>query len=94
MTQNALDKTNNLPKMKKLCRIYKNLHTLPRMRYRTRDKQRNNEKNPLQKILRKVTTMSSKNGIRQWTTMQLGNRKSKTGKACNESIDALSYLFY
>ena len=40
----AYDKTNTLLKIKKMRRIYNDLHTLPRMRYSTRNKQRNSER--------------------------------------------------
>ena len=33
MTQNTCDKANSLPKVKKMCRIYNDLHILPRMEY-------------------------------------------------------------
>ena len=59
MAQNACDKMNTLPKKKKWCRTYNGVHTLPRMGYRTRNKQPNGKKNQTQRYSeRRPTTIS------------------------------------
>ena len=62
----------HIAEKRKQDRIYNNLHTLSRIGYSTRNKQRIGEKKneTHRNWQRKPTTMSRKNGIRKWTTTQ------------------------
>ena len=78
MTQSASDKKNTLPKMKNLCRIYNDLGTLPRMRYGTRNKQRNSDLNPTQRNTRRNSERKSTQMSREKTRFDNGQQLNNT----------------